>query len=118
MHAFIPSEGWESRGRQFCEFKTNLVSTVSSRTTWAPQRNPTSKKEKQKMMNCVFVLIHYQISMVSACLYIGYSSKLKHFLYISPVHLFFFFLCFLRHGLTDFIGFDGLVLKDPLASSS
>jgi hypothetical protein len=36
------------RGRQISEFKASLVYRVSSRTARATQRNPVSKKEKNK----------------------------------------------------------------------
>jgi hypothetical protein len=39
------------RGRQISEFEANLVYKVSSRTARAIQRNPISKKQKQKQRN-------------------------------------------------------------------
>jgi hypothetical protein len=36
------------RGRRISEFKASLVYRVSSRTVRATQRNPVSKKQKQK----------------------------------------------------------------------
>jgi hypothetical protein len=39
---------WRGRGRQISEFKASLVYKVSSRTARAKQRNPVSKKQKQK----------------------------------------------------------------------
>jgi hypothetical protein len=36
------------RGRRISEFEASLVYRVSSRTTRAIQRNPVSKKQKQK----------------------------------------------------------------------
>jgi hypothetical protein len=36
------------RGRQISEFEASLVYRVSSRTARATQRNPVSKKQKQK----------------------------------------------------------------------
>jgi hypothetical protein len=37
-------------GRQISEFKDSLVYRVSSRTSRAKQRNPVSKKQKQKIL--------------------------------------------------------------------
>ena len=46
---------WESagqgRGRRISEFEDSLVYKVSSRTVRATQRNPVSKKKKQKQTN-------------------------------------------------------------------
>jgi hypothetical protein len=36
------------RGRWISEFEASLVYRVSSRTAWATQRNPVSKKKKKK----------------------------------------------------------------------
>jgi hypothetical protein len=36
------------RGRRVSEFEASLVYRVSSRTTWATQRNPVSKKTKKE----------------------------------------------------------------------
>jgi hypothetical protein len=36
------------RGKQICEFEVSLVYRVSSRTARATQRNPVSKKPKNK----------------------------------------------------------------------
>jgi hypothetical protein len=49
-HAFNPST-WEAeagRGRQISEFEASLVYRVSARAARATQRNPVSKKTKQK----------------------------------------------------------------------
>jgi hypothetical protein len=39
------------RGRRISEFEASLVYKVSSRTARATQRNPVSKKQKQKTKN-------------------------------------------------------------------
>jgi hypothetical protein len=39
------------RGRQISEFKASLVYKVSSRIARATQRNPVSKKQKNKQTN-------------------------------------------------------------------
>jgi hypothetical protein len=39
------------RGRQISGFEASLVYRVSSRTARATQRNPVSKKQKQKYKN-------------------------------------------------------------------
>jgi hypothetical protein len=41
----IPELG--GRGRRISEFKASLVYRVSSRTAWATQRNPVSRKKKE-----------------------------------------------------------------------
>jgi hypothetical protein len=47
VHAFNPSTQ-EGRSRQISEFEASLVYKVSSRTVRATQRNPVSKKRKEK----------------------------------------------------------------------
>jgi hypothetical protein len=44
----LASQHLGGRGRQISEFKASLVYKVSSRTARATQRNPVSKKQKQK----------------------------------------------------------------------
>jgi hypothetical protein len=48
----LNSSTWEAEaGRQIFEFETSLVYRVSVRTARAIQRNPVSKKTKNKNMN-------------------------------------------------------------------
>jgi hypothetical protein len=47
VHAFNPST-WEAEAGGFLSFQDSLVYKVSSRTAWALQRNPVSKKKKTK----------------------------------------------------------------------
>jgi hypothetical protein len=47
VHTFNSST-WVGRGRQISEFQASLVYRVSSRTVRATQRNPISKKPKNK----------------------------------------------------------------------
>ena len=47
VHAFNPSSQ-EGRSRQISEFEASLVYKVSFRTARATQRNPVSKKRKEK----------------------------------------------------------------------
>ena len=54
--AFNPST-WGGRGRWISEFKVILVYRVSSRTARAIQRNPVSKKQKQKQTNNIYICI-------------------------------------------------------------
>jgi hypothetical protein len=42
------------RGRQISELEASLVSRVSSRTAWASQRNPVSKKNKNEKKKNVY----------------------------------------------------------------
>jgi hypothetical protein len=51
------------RGRRISEFEASLVYKVSSRTARAIQRNPVSKKQKQKTKNCFprCLLSHYRM---------------------------------------------------------
>jgi hypothetical protein len=48
VHTFNPSN-LGGRGRQISEFEASLVYKVSSRTARAIQRNPVSKKTKNKI---------------------------------------------------------------------
>jgi hypothetical protein len=43
------------RGRWISEFEASLVYKVSSRTARAIQRNPVSKKQKQKKLIIIFI---------------------------------------------------------------
>ena len=47
-HARLESQHLGGRGRRISEFEASLVYRVSSRTARAIQRNPVSKKQKQK----------------------------------------------------------------------
>jgi hypothetical protein len=44
------------RGRQISEFEASLVYKVSSRTAKATQRNPVSKKTKQKIIIIIIII--------------------------------------------------------------
>jgi hypothetical protein len=48
-HAFNPST-WKTETGESLEFEASLVYRVSSRTARAAQRNPASKKQKQKTL--------------------------------------------------------------------
>ena len=39
---------WRQRQADLCEFKASLIYKVSSRTIRSTQRNPVSKKQKEK----------------------------------------------------------------------
>jgi hypothetical protein len=57
-HAFNPSIGaGGGRGRQISEFQASLVYKVSSRIARTTQRNPVSKRKKEKKkMNVSFLM--------------------------------------------------------------
>ena len=61
-HACNPST-LGGRGRQISEFEASLVYRVSSRTARAIQRNPVSKKQKQKEKSeIIYILLMWILS--------------------------------------------------------
>ena len=49
VHARLLSQHLGGRGRQISEFEASLAYRVSSRAARATQRNPVSKKRKEKL---------------------------------------------------------------------
>jgi hypothetical protein len=70
------------RGRWISEFKASLVYRVSSRTARATQRNPVSKKKKNKFS---FILLDFFFFAVSSDLFISIYQVLPDF----TVHLYY-----------------------------